>query len=277
VGQVLLSRDVPSLGFELFERPTLSPDSVKIEEAFWTRVPVFEPGGRAKLVVPCDLFLKWVGQVALCHREDFPGWLVFGVSLQLNLRQPDFLLEVSDSSPLCLLFFLCDFDVGLEHPSWGRLQPGWPFHVLTGCGLSTCPCVKEGEPALLFFQEGYVKIGDGFYSPPPGIQLLRETKNLSILETTDPRSFLPLSKVNSFLDIFLKLSRVQASVSPYWRVSWCQAVDSLLCILLCLAVPLVPISLKWLKSPLIMVWSAVKLASLILLHKGALLLDVLEA
>ncbi len=55
-------------------------------------------------MVPCDLFLKRVDQVALCHREDFPGWLVFGVSLQLNLRQPDFLLEVSDSGPFRLFF-----------------------------------------------------------------------------------------------------------------------------------------------------------------------------
>ncbi len=68
-------------------------------------------------MVPCNLFLKRVGQVALYHREDFPGWLVFRVSLQLNLRQPDFLLEVSDSGPLCLLFFQRDFDVALEHPS----------------------------------------------------------------------------------------------------------------------------------------------------------------
>jgi hypothetical protein len=55
--------------------------------------------------------------MALCHREDFPGWLVFEVSLQLNLRQADFLLEVSDSGPLRLLFFPRDFDVALEHSS----------------------------------------------------------------------------------------------------------------------------------------------------------------
>jgi hypothetical protein len=42
---------------------------------------------------------------------------------------------------------------------------------------------------------------------------------LSILETADPWPFLPLSKVKAFLVIFRKLSRVQASVSPYWRVS----------------------------------------------------------
>jgi hypothetical protein len=68
-------------------------------------------------VVPCDLFLKQIGQVALCHREDFLCWFVFGVSLQLNLRQPDFLLEVFGFGPLRLLFFPRDFDVALEHPS----------------------------------------------------------------------------------------------------------------------------------------------------------------
>jgi hypothetical protein len=34
VGEVLLARDVPPLGFELFEGSTLSPDSVEIEEEF---------------------------------------------------------------------------------------------------------------------------------------------------------------------------------------------------------------------------------------------------
>jgi hypothetical protein len=38
---------------------------------------------------------------------------------------------------------------------------------------------------------------------------------LFILETADAWPFLPLSKVKAFLVNFRKLSRVQASVSPY--------------------------------------------------------------
>ncbi len=56
---------------------------------------------------------------------------------------------------------------------------------------------------------------------PPLASSSCETRNLSILETADPWPFLPLSKVYSFFDIFLKLSRVQASNSPYCKVRWC--------------------------------------------------------
>ncbi len=41
---------------------------------------------------------------------------------------------------------------------------------------------------------------------------------MSILEIAELAPDLPLSKVNVFSDIFLKLSEHHASVSPYWRV-----------------------------------------------------------
>ncbi|CAK9200726.1 unnamed protein product [Sphagnum troendelagicum] len=50
---------------------------------------------------------------------------------------------------------------------------------------------------------------------PPLASSSCETRNLSILEMADPWPFLPLSKVKTFLDIFRKLSRVQASVEGY--------------------------------------------------------------
>jgi hypothetical protein len=56
---------------------------------------------------------------------------------------------------------------------------------------------------------------------PPLASSSCETRNLSILETVDPWPFLPLSKVYFFFYIFLKLSRVHASIRPYCKVSWC--------------------------------------------------------
>ncbi len=59
-----------------------------------------------------------------------------------------------------------------------------------------------------------------------------ETKNLSILDTAEVAPGCPLSKVNSFLESFLKLSKCQASDNPYLNVMWCQEEDSLLFIYL---------------------------------------------
>jgi hypothetical protein len=71
----------------------------------------------------------------------------------------------------------------------------------------------RGEWLEIFRIEGAASI------LPPQVSNSCETRNLSILETADPWPFRPLSKVKAFLVIFWKLSRVQASVSPYWRVS----------------------------------------------------------
>jgi len=49
-------------------------------------------------------------------------------------------------------------------------------------------------------------------------------------ETADYAPDLLLSKVNSFADIFQKLSSNHASIKPYWSIRWCHAFASLLCI-----------------------------------------------
>jgi hypothetical protein len=73
--------------------------------------------------------------------------------------------------------------------------------------------------------------------------------NLSILETAEVALYLPLSKVNSFLVSFLKLSRRQALDKPSLSVMWCHATDFLLNICLIPAVPLWSVTSRWLKSP----------------------------
>ncbi|CAM6062200.1 unnamed protein product [Sphagnum tenellum] len=63
-----------------------------------------------------------------------------------------------------------------------------------------------------------------------------ETKNLSIQNNAEDALGRPLSKVN-FLESFLKLSRHQASDSPYLSVIECQAEASFLFICLRPTVP----------------------------------------
>ncbi len=55
---------------------------------------------------------------------------------------------------------------------------------------------------------------------------------MSILDTIEVAPECALSKVNSFLESFLKLSRCQASDNPYFNVMWCQEEDSFLFICL---------------------------------------------
>ncbi len=144
-------------------------------------------------------------------------------------------------------------------------------YVVIASGVEVRPqiVITRREWSEIFLTHGEASI------LPPLESSSYDTWNLSILETADPWPFLPLSKVYSFSDIFLKLSRAHASIRPYCKVRWCQEVASLLCILLLPALPLVSSSSRWLKSPPMMTWSVVKLASLIFFHKGAFSLDVL--
>ncbi len=64
-----------------------------------------------------------------------------------------------------------------------------------------------------------------------------ETKNLSIRDIAKDAPECPLSKVNSLLESFRKLSRRQASNNPYLSVMRCQEEDSLLFICLRPTVP----------------------------------------
>jgi hypothetical protein len=57
-----------------------------------------------------------------------------------------------------------------------------------------------------------------------------EMRNLKMHEIAECALDLLLSKVNSFVDIFQKLSSYHASIKPYWNVRWCHAGASLLCI-----------------------------------------------
>jgi hypothetical protein len=57
-----------------------------------------------------------------------------------------------------------------------------------------------------------------------------ETRNLSMRETAECALDLSLSKVNSFVDIFQKLSSYHVSIKSYWIIRWCHAAASLLCI-----------------------------------------------
>jgi hypothetical protein len=68
--------------------------------------------------------------------------------------------------------------------------------------------ITSGEWSEIFLIEGAASI------LPPLESSSWDTRNLSMRETADPCPFLALSKVYSFFDIFLKLSRVQASTRP---------------------------------------------------------------
>jgi len=104
-----------------------------------------------------------------------------------------------------------------------------------------------------------------------------ETKNLSILDIVEDAPGRPLSKVNSFLESFRKLSRRQASDNPYLSVMRCQEEDSLLFICLSSAVPLHSKTSWWLKSPPRMTWSALKFAWLTFCHSWARLVEWRDA
>ncbi|CAM6077162.1 unnamed protein product [Sphagnum tenellum] len=90
----------------------------------------------------------------------------------MDLRQPDFLLEVSDSGSLYLLLYPRDSAIALENSSCGCLQPGRPLRVLARRGLGASLDVEEGCPACFLFQEGYVEVGGsrgrGGGAPPDG-------------------------------------------------------------------------------------------------------------
>ncbi|CAK9211751.1 unnamed protein product [Sphagnum troendelagicum] len=100
--------------------------------------------------------------------SEVPGAL----ASELDLRQPNFLLEFSDSGSLHLLLFPRDSAIALENSSCGCLQLGKPLRVLVGCGLGASPSVEEGCPARFLFQDGYVEIGGsrgrGAGAPPNG-------------------------------------------------------------------------------------------------------------
>ncbi len=93
-----------------------------------------------------------------------------------------------------------------------------------------------------------------------------ETKNLSMHETAKHAPDLPLSKVNSFADIFRKLSSCHASIKPYWNVKWCHVAASFLCIRRFPVTLPRSVSSQWLKSPPRMKWSATRFASLNRFH-----------
>ncbi len=82
---------------------------------------------------------------------------------------------------------------------------------------------------------------------PPFESKSWEMKNLSMHETAKHALDLPLLKVDSFADIFRKLSNFHASIRPYWSVRWCHAAASLLCIQCFLATPSRSVSFQWLK------------------------------
>ncbi len=100
-----------------------------------------------------------------------------------------------------------------------------------------------------------------------------ETKNLFLREIAERMPDLPLSKVNSFMDIFQKLSSFHASISLYWSVRWCHATTSLLCNQRFLASLPRSIFSQWLKSPPRMKWLIVIFASLHRFHIDALLFE----
>ncbi len=97
---------------------------------------------------------------------------------------------------------------------------------------------------------------------PPFKSKSWETRNLFMCETTEPASNLPLSKVNSFADIFRKLSSFHVSIRSYWSVRWCHAAAYLLCIRCFPATPPRSVSSQWLKSPPRMKWSTARFVSL---------------
>ncbi len=88
-----------------------------------------------------------------------------------------------------------------------------------------------------------------------------EMRNLSMCETIECAPDLSLSKVNSFANIFQKLSSYHASIKPHWSVKWCHTIASFLCIQRFPATLLRSVSSQWLKSPPRMKWSAVRFAS----------------
>ncbi len=87
--------------------------------------------------------------------------------------------------------------------------------ILGGANVRPQTVITSGEWSEIFLIDGAASI------LPPLEFSSWDTRNLSIRETADPWPFLPLSKVYSFFDIFLKLSRVQASSNPCCRVRWC--------------------------------------------------------
>jgi hypothetical protein len=91
--------------------------------------------------------------------------------------------------------------------------------------------MMKGEWSESFLTEAAASIR------PPLSSTDWETKNLSILDIAEDAPGRPLSKVNSFLESFRKLSRRQASDNPYLSVMRCQEEDSLLFICLSLVVP----------------------------------------
>jgi hypothetical protein len=97
-----------------------------------------------------------------------------------------------------------------------------------------------------------------------------EMRNLFIHKTAKHALDFPLLKVNSFVDIFRKLSSFHVSIRPYWSVRWCHATASLLCIQHFPATPPHSIYFQWLKSPPRMKWSTARFVSLNCFHINAL-------
>jgi hypothetical protein len=91
--------------------------------------------------------------------------------------------------------------------------------------------MTRGEWSESFFTEAAASIR------PPLSSTDWETKNLSIRDIAEDAPVRPLSKVNSFLENFQKLSRHQASDNPYLSVMRCQEEDFLLFIFLRLTMP----------------------------------------
>jgi hypothetical protein len=108
---------------------------------------------------------------------------------------------------------------------------------------------------------------------PPLSSMDWETRNLSILDIAEDAPVRLLSKVNSFLESFQKLSRRQASDNPYLSVMRCQEEDSLLFICLRPGVPMHSKTSWWLKSPPKMTWSELKFAWLTFCHSWARLVE----
>jgi len=100
-----------------------------------------------------------------------------------------------------------------------------------------------------------------------------EMRNLSMRETVERVLDLPLLKVNSFIDIFRKLSSFHASINLYWSVRWCLVTAFFLCIQRFLASLPCSVSSQWLKSPPRMKWSTIIFASLNRFHIDALLFE----
>jgi hypothetical protein len=87
------------------------------------------------------------------------------------------------------------------------------------------------------------------------------------MRETDERVLdLLLLKVNSFVDIFQKLSNIHVCIRPYWSVRWCHAAASLLCIQRFLVTLPCSVSSQWLKAPPRMKRSTTRFTSLNCFH-----------